>query len=182
MGQAEEVFPGLKVEEDWENIEGTLADTFSAGVHPAGGGRSWWQDIPCCQWSYRSHGTCESIKHIIKGIYKTTAIMPKRNFPDDLLYLLFLFQSGFSLLLWALSGFVDRHGGHVEGVDEFYQDNAVEVSIFLLFFWSSDTVNALRQSIKWFKRICRVRESSSFGQPWQSSTSSTAGSLVDVVA
>ena len=158
---------------------------FFAGVHPAGGGRSWWQDIPCCQWSYRSHGTCESIKHIIKGIYKTTAIMPKRNFPDDLLYLLFLFQSGFSLLLWALSGFVDRHGGHVEGVDEFYQDNAVEVSIFLLFFWSADTVNAwiaLRQSLKLFKRICRVRESSSFGQPWQSSTSSTAGSLVDIVA
>ena len=61
-------------------------------------------------------------------------IMPKRNFPDDLLYLLFLFQSGFSLLLWALSGFVDRHGGHVEGVDEFYQDNAVEVSILLLLF------------------------------------------------
>ena len=36
-------------------------------------------------------------------------------------------HSGFSLLLWALSGFVDRHGAHVEGQDEFYQDNTVEV-------------------------------------------------------
>ena len=41
MGQAEEVFPGLKVEEDRGKLSGTLADTFSAGVHPAGGGRSW---------------------------------------------------------------------------------------------------------------------------------------------
>ena len=48
-------------------------------------------------------------------------------------------HSGFSLLLWALSGFVDRHGAHVEGQDEFYQDNTVEVlkmnSMLLFLFY-----------------------------------------------
>ena len=43
-------------------------------------------------------------------------------------------HSGFSLLLWALSGFVDRHGAHQEGQDEFYQDNTVEVRTSVLLF------------------------------------------------
>ena len=35
-------------------------------------------------------------------------------------------------MLWALSGFVDRHGAPVEVQDDFYQDNTVEVFVVFI--------------------------------------------------